>query len=44
MKLAVAFCVALTVLSTWDVLANDGKYRREMVRMGGYMAAAFHLH
>jgi hypothetical protein len=42
-KLAVAFSVALVVLSSWDMLANNGKYRREMARMAGYISTSFHL-
>jgi hypothetical protein len=43
MKLSIAFIVAALVFVSWDQLAHNGKHRREMQRMAGYMATSFHL-
>ncbi len=43
MKLIVAFIVATFALVSWDALAHNGKYRREVQRMAGFIAAAYHV-
>lgn len=43
MKLIVAAVIAAVALLTLDALAYNGKYRRDLQRMAGYIATAYHV-
>ena len=43
MKLIVALLVAVIAFVSWDMLAQNGKYRRAVGGMAGHIATAFHV-
>jgi hypothetical protein len=42
MRTIVAIVVAIIALSSWDILAHDGKYRRAVAGMVGHIATHIH--
>lgn len=43
MKLIIALIVAVIAFGSWDMLAQNGKYRRAVGAMAGHITTAFHL-